>query len=187
VRAAGTKVAKTEGPVASRDRRDRPSRRGRGLLLAASLALASAAAATPTDPTLALTGAAAAGGAFGRMLRVEGSFHGDDLVQLAWPLQLLVRVSGGGTAYVRYDLSGGAVTGSAAALADGLQAGDVPGLLGQGTAAPDARVLFVGPGRLDVALPQAFPGGAAEAQLFVVYEGEAILSNPIPLAVGAAP
>jgi hypothetical protein len=170
--------------------RPRRARRGASLLLGAGLALAAAAAATPTDPTLALTAAAAAAGAQGtavRTLRIEGSFQADDLVQLAWPLQLLVRETTSGTSYVRYDLAGGAVTGTSAALADGLQAGEVPTLLQQGTPAPSARVLFLGLGRLDVALPSGFPGGPAEASLFVVDEGQTILSNAIPLAVEAAP
>jgi hypothetical protein len=189
---AGTELARSIGPVALVDLSPKPrrGRRGAALLLGASLALAAAAAATPTDPTLALTGATAAAGAAGtaaRMLRIEGSFQADDLVQLAYPLQLLVRETTTGTTYVRYDLSSGAVTGSSAALADGLQAGEVNALLGQGTAEPAARVLFLGLGRLDVALPPSFPGGPAEALLFVVDEGETILSNPIPLAVGAAP
>jgi hypothetical protein len=159
----------------------------RALLLSSSLALATAAAATPTDPTLLLTTAAAAAGTSTRTLRVEGSFQADDLVQLAYPIQLLVRETTTGTQYVRYDLSGGAVTGDSPALADGLQAGEAAVLLGQGTAAPTALVLFLGLGRLDVTLPTNFPGGPAEALLFVIDEGEVILSNPMPLGVGSPP
>jgi hypothetical protein len=160
-------------------------RRPRALLLAASAALASAAAATPTDPTLALTTASAATGTLTRTLRVEGAFQAEDLVQLAYPIQLLVRETTTGTSYVRYDLSGGAVTGTSAALADGLQAGEAEALLTQGTSAPSARVLFLGLGRLDVTLPTGFSSGPAEAVLFVLDAGEVILSNPMP--VGSAP
>jgi len=143
-----------------------------------------AALATPTDPTLILTAAASAAGDGGRVLRIDGSFHAQDLVQLAYPLQVLVRM---GTAYVRFDLADGAVTGSAPELADGLQAGEAQGLLGAGTPAPDARVLFLGLGRLEMALPASFPAGAAEAQLFVIDEGEAILSNALPVVLEASP
>jgi hypothetical protein len=68
-----------------------------------------------------------------------------------------------------------------------IQAGEAQGLLGAGTPAPDARVLFFGLGRLEVALPASFPAGAAEAQLFVIDEGETILSDPLPVLLEASP
>lgn len=146
--------------------------------------LASAAYGTPTDPTLVLTAAAGATGALHRVVRIDGSFHAQDLVQLSYPLQVLVRI---GTQYVRYDLSAGAVSGTAAELADGLQADEAAGLLGKGAPAPGARILFLGLGRIEVALPASFPAGAGEAQLFVIDEGTVVLSNPLPVAVGSAP
>jgi len=154
--------------------------------LAATLACCAGAPAlaTPTDPTLVLTAAASAAGGAGRVLRVDGSFHAQDLVQLAYPLQVLVRA---GTLYVRFDLSDGAVIGSAPQLADGLQADEAEALLDEGAPAPDARVLFLGLGRLELALPASFPAGPAEAQLFVIDEGEAILSNPLPVVLEVSP
>jgi hypothetical protein len=146
--------------------------------------LTSPALATPTDPTLVLTAAAAATGTGHRVVRIDGSFHAQDLVQLAYPLQILVRV---GTQYVRYDLSAGAVSGVAAELADGLQADEAEALLGEGAPAAGARVLFLGLGRLEVALPASFPAGSGEAQLFVIDEGEVVLSNALPVAVGSPP
>jgi hypothetical protein len=146
--------------------------------------LAEAALATPTDPTLALTAADFAGGAIHRVVRVDGSFQAQDLVQLAYPLQVLIHA---GASYVRYDLSAGAFTGTAAELADGLQAGEAPGLLTKGTAADDAQVLFLGLGRLEVSLPAAFPSGPAAVQMFVIDEGETVLSNALPVSIGAAP
>jgi len=49
-----------------------------------------------------------------------------------------------------------------------------------------ARVLFLGERRIDVWLPAAFAPAAAEVQLFIVYEGDPILSNPAPLEEGGA-
>jgi hypothetical protein len=156
----------------------------RTLLVAAAALCASSALATPTDPTLVLTGAASATGDFARVVRVDGSFHAQDLVQIAYPLQLLVHA---GATYVRFDLANGAVSGVAPALADGLQAGEAEALLAQGTPAPAARLLALGLGRLEVTLPASFPAGAAEVQLFVIDEQEAVLSNALPVAIGAAP
>jgi hypothetical protein len=145
------------------------------------------ARATPTDPTLALTRALAAAGESHRLVRVEGSFHAEDLIQLAYPLQVLIRETTSGTAYVRYDLSGSAATGVAPELADGLQADEAEGLLAQGGPAPAARVTFLGLGRIDLLLPASFPGGPAEVQLFVIDEGEPVLSNALPLTLEVAP
>jgi hypothetical protein len=159
----------------------------RAALLVGAFCLAPRALATPTDPTLALTSASAATGALHRAVRVDGSFHAQDLMQIAYPLQLLIRETSAGTGYLRYDLPGTAVTGTSAALADGLQAGEAQALLAGGAPAPGAEVLFLGLGRLEVLLPASFPAGPAEVQLFVIDEGETILSNPLPIVVEDAP
>jgi hypothetical protein len=154
-------------------------------LAAAALALALPSWGTLTDPTLALVDATSHGDSGPRLLRLDGSFQALDMVQLAWPLQILVRETTVGTGYVRFDVVNGPVTGIAAALADGLDAVDVPGLLAGGTPAADGEVVFLGVTRLEVLLPVSFPAGPAEVQLFVVDEGEAVLSNPLPLDVGS--
>ena len=163
----------------------------RASLLAAlgAICLAPAVLATPTDPTLVLTKASAATGAFHRVVRVDGSFHAQDLAQLAYPLQVLIRETATGTGYLRFDLGdgGAAVTGTAAALADGLQADEAAALAGAGTPEAGAQVLFLGLDRLEVTLPDGFPAGPAEIQLFVIDEGEPILSNTLPLVLEAAP
>ena len=157
------------------------------LICAGAICLTPAAFATPTDPTLVLTNASTATGALHRVVRADGSFHAQDLVQLAYPLQLLIRETTTGTGYLRFDLPGAAAAGSAAELADGLQADEAEALLASGTFAPGARVLFLGLGRLEVLLPEDFPAGPAEIQLFVIDEGEAILSNALPIELEAAP
>ena len=161
----------------------------RAALLAAlgAICLAPAAFATPTDPTLVLVHASAVAGDSHRVVRADGSFHAQDLAQLAYPLQILIRETTTGTGYLRFDLGGGgaAVTGSAAALADGLQADEAEALLAGGAPAAGAGVLFLGLGRLEVTLPAGFPAGPAEIQLFVIDEGQPILSNALPLALEA--
>jgi hypothetical protein len=168
----------------------RRSKRRASLLAAlGAICLAPAARATPTDPTLVLTKASAATGALHRVVRADGSFHAQDLAQIAYPLQILIRETTTGTGYLRFDLGdgGAAVTGTAAALADGLQAGEAAALLGGGAPAAGAEVVFLGLGRLEVTLPAGFPDGPAEIQLFVIDEGEPFLSNVMPLVLEAAP
>ncbi len=153
------------------------------LVVAATVPTANA---TGTDPELALHSAVAQTGTTVRVVRLMGYFPADDLVQIPYPLQVVVHEAGGGQ-YVRYDLSGAAVSGMAPALADGLDAADALALLGEGAPSPDATVLFLGNSRIEVRLPASFPTGGAVAQLFVLYKGEAILSNPLTFGVEAGP
>ena len=159
-------------------------RRWSGVLALASCIAAGAtgpARAAITDPDLALTAAHVEVGATVRVVSLEGLFPVEDQVQLPVPLQILVR---SGTQYVRYDAADGVFTGVAPELADGLQAGEVPGLLAQGAPAAQARVLLLVPGRIDVLLPPSFPSGSAEVQLFVLDEDEGILSNALGVEIG---
>ena len=61
-----------------------------GIGLALLLTLASSGSATPTDPFLALRAATVLASS-SPLLRVEGSFHAEDLAQVPFPLQILVR------------------------------------------------------------------------------------------------
>jgi len=154
--------------------------------LAALSAAVPIATGTGTDPTLALTRVSVEAGSSARAVRLEGEFPADDLVQLAYPLQILIRETGPAARYVRYDTSAGVVTGVAPELFDGLAPDEAVALLGQGSPSPDAKILFLGGGRIEVLLPEAFPDGGAEVQLYVVEAGEPILSNPLPFAVSGA-
>ena len=163
----------------------RPIRLHRSCIAALCLFLmgSAVALASQTDPFLELQEARAISGPTRSVVQLTASFPDQDLVQLAYPLQVLIRVVGAGDDYVRYDLSAGAFVGSSPDLRDGLSADEALALLDEGTAVMDARVTLVGPGRIELQLPQAFPEGAAEAQLFVENEGEAILSNAVPLTI----
>ncbi len=154
------------------------------LLLA--LAVSFPAGAISTDPVLILTRVTADVGAASRIVRLEGVLPAEDLVQLPFPLHVLIRETQLGTGYVRYDLSNGAVSGSSATLLDGLDPSDVAALVLEGSPAPDARVVLLARERIEVLLPGAFPSGSAEAILFTIHEGETILSNPVSFEIEAA-
>ena len=160
-----------------------------GLMLVVGWGLLPAASAGPTDPALAVTDvrAISAGVAW---LQIEGVLPGEDLAHVAYPLQVLVRDLATGTRYVRFEMGGPVVTGDDPALADGLDPGDVVGLLAGGAPALDADVLFLDAGRVDVLLPGVFPAGAAEVQLFVLEPGDTqpVLSNAFVVQIpGGAP
>jgi hypothetical protein len=149
-------------------------------LLAVSLILgASDARATQTDPVLEILAAYAVTSTAGTTLQLDASFPAADLVEKSAFVHVLVRdLSGAGTRYARFALGGTAVGGDAPALADGLDPADVAGLLASGSPLAGARVLQISPGRIEVWLPADFALGAAEVSLFVVYEGDPLLSNP---------
>jgi len=155
-------------------------------VLAALCAVVPIASGTGTDPALALTGVSVEVGATACVVRLEGDFLEDDLVQLAYPLQILIRETALGASYVRYDTSLGAFTDVAPELLDGLAPEEALALLGKGSPSPDATIVFLGSGRIELLLPASFPAGGAEVQLFVVDTGQVILSNPLPFSVSGA-
>ena len=156
------------------------------LIAACLLLVPSIGAGASTDPVLALAGDQAEVGDSARLVRLEGVFPAQDLVQQAFPLQILLRETTTGSGYVRYDLSGAAFTGSAPEIADGLDPAEAAALLNQGSPAPDAEVVLLARDRIEVLLPIAFSSGPAEAQLFVIDADAPILSNPMPFSVGGA-
>src|SRR5215475_7094632 len=60
-------------------------------------------------------------------VEVQGSFNFEDVVQGVFPAGAVVFQ---GTSFARFDQAGGVVAGSAQLLADGLDAAEVPALLG---------------------------------------------------------
>ena len=154
------------------------------IMLVAMCVASPPATAISTDPVLILTRVTADAGASRRLVKLEGVLPAEDLIQVPFPLHILVRRAGG-SEYVRYDVSNEAVSGSAAALLDGLDPGDVAALLLEGSPAPDARVVMLARDRIEVLLPDSFPSGTAEAVLFTVHEGSPILSNAVSFKVEA--
>lgn len=159
------------------------------LVLAAGGLASPRARATQTDPVLEIASARAVIGDAGTLVQIDAVFPAADLVQRAVPLQVLVRDLASGTHYARFAVGDSSVVaGDAASLANGLDPGDVAGLLASGAPLPGARLLAMGTDRLELLLPPGFDATSAEVQLFIVYEGDPILSNPAPLASeGAIP
>ncbi len=145
--------------------------------------------ATQTDPVLEITSARGIATSSGTLVQLDATFPADDMLQQFVPVQVLIRdLASGGSHYVRIALGDAAVSGVDPALADGLDPGDVAALLASGTPLAGARLLFVAPGRVEFVLPSDFPIAAAEVQIFLVYQGDPLLSNPAPLVVeGATP
>jgi hypothetical protein len=156
-----------------------------GLALAIGL-LATSALASPTDPVLVLDAARSAAGTAGSWVRVDGVLPGDDLVQVAYPLQLVIQEQGTNPRFVRYDLSGGIVEGQSGLLDDGLDPTEAAALLLVGSAAADGAITGLGTGRIEVMLPTGFPSGPAQAQLFVLDDEGAIVSNAIDFTIAGA-
>jgi hypothetical protein len=155
---------------------------------AATCAWNPGARATQTDPVLEITRALGVTATGGTLVQLDATFPADDMLQQDVPVQILVRdLASGGTHYVRIALGGAAVSGVDPALADGLDAVDVPALLASGTPLAGARVLYVAPGRVEFVLPPGVSVASTEVQLFLVYEGDPLLSNPAPLLDGATP
>jgi hypothetical protein len=150
------------------------------LLLEPALLLASI-----TDPDLFLQDARASSGSARSSVQLTGMFPEAALVQIAYPLQVLIHDAN--DFYVRYDLPNGASQGNSALLQGGLTPSEAILLLSEaGTPAPDAQVIFVGAGRIEVLLPTSFPIGDAQAQLFFVdAEEDAVVSNPLSLVIPA--
>ena len=141
------------------------------------------AAASQTDPYLALTAGSVQSAAGVRVIRLEGSFHAGDLIQLEYPLQVLVREKSGAS-YVRYDLADDAVwVGSEPMLTNGLEPYEAEALLSNGSPGVGGRLLLLAEDRMELQLPDSFPSGPAEALLYVMYEGLPVLSNAVLLQI----
>lgn len=150
---------------------------GSALLLAGRAPTAGAAI---TAVEISLTSVQAFAGSQALLLRFEGAILGSSLVQVDYPLHLVVFEPAGGR-YVRYDVSTGAVSGTAPQLLDGATSQESLDLLSEGTPLAGARVVFVGEGRVDVLLPAGALAGPLDAYAFAFYRGAALLSNTLPV------
>lgn len=143
------------------------------------------AAAAITAPALVLYSADATAGEGGTLIRLRGQVPEADLVQQAIEIHVLVRELRTGTRFVAFSLPFGGFEGVDPTLADGVDADGVFSLLAAMHPSPTARILELAPDRIELEVPADFPSGRAEALLFLVYEGEPILSNPVYFNVEA--
>lgn len=138
-------------------------------------AVSSVALASPTSPTLLIDEASVIELGGKRQLHLEGSFHYDDLVQVAYPFKLLVYTAAG--EYACYDLSGGTATGQETYLVDGLDADEAPLLMPCPGKKAKVGVVSMAPNAIDFRLPDDLPHAPLTVQIFVEDQGRIVFSN----------
>jgi hypothetical protein len=131
-----------------------------------------------TSPTLVLSAAHGGAAAAGRAAAFEGSFDFANAVQANYPLNLVVFQ---GTTFVRYPVTGVAVTGTSAALADGvLDATEVAAFDAEGAPVdPGVRIVTIASATIRVVLPATFGPGPATGVLYTILIDGTVLSNAI--------
>lgn len=145
-----------------------------GLALVGALVLGSEARATLTFPALAIEEVTATPGAKGMLVRINGTFPFEDMVQLPYPLQVFIHQ---GERFVCYQLPWGVLAGKDEIFEDGLSEEAVARIAQVAKPDKHAKVVQVSDSQIRVQLPDDFPEGTAEVQLFVMYEGAPIFSN----------
>lgn len=148
--------------------------------------LPSPARAAITAPALEIVQVQTARAPSGVWARFDGSFPTEDLVQSPLAIQILVRSLAKGADFIRFELSVGVFEGTSDTLLDGLSVGDIDSVVAASRPSTTARLLGLASNRIEVLLPPEFPAGAAEAQLFLLYRGERLLSNPMSFVVPEA-
>jgi len=128
------------------------------------------AGAGSTDPTLAIGQLVARPVGGGALVEVLGEFGFDDVVQVDYPLTLVVYR---GTSFARYPVGTPAVAGTFAALGDGLAVSEIAALEATGSASPTVEIVSLEPNRIVVSLPAALSSaGSITAVLYVEVIGE---------------
>ena len=140
--------------------------------------LTSPATAAVTSVELSLSSVRAIVGTQATLLRFEGGILGDALVQLRYPLQLLVWERDSGR-YVRFEVALDAFYGNAPQLSDGMTSSEAALLLWEGLPLRGTRVVHVGPERVDVLLPHGVLSGPVDAAAIAPYAGDVLVSNSV--------
>jgi len=140
------------------------------------LGMAGAARAGGSSPLLTLGSAdayASSSGAKG--VEARGSFNFEDVLEGTFPAGIVVYQ---GTHFVRFDQAGAVVEGTSPLLSDGLDATEVPTLVGGGgPAGAPAGLVQLRVDRVTVVLPPTFGAGTASVALYAVYENTGYASN----------
>lgn len=155
------------------------------LLLAAAVALACSAGtarAGSTDPVLVIGQATASGGSPLRLVDLLGSWGFDDVMQIDYPLNVVVSQ---GTSFVRYPVGDVPVAGTFAGLADGLAAGEIASLEAAGSPTTDAQILRLAQHEMTLALPATFAAGDVSIVLYTTVTGEGTFLSNTAQASGA--
>jgi len=138
-----------------------------------------------TDPVLALGYARADRVGTGAVLQATAIFGFDDLVQVSYPLTLVVYQ---GTTFTRFTANAPVQSGTFAGLADGLGSSELSALEAAGAAEPDAQWLGFEPNRLSVSLPSQFTDGQISVVLYIRLPGEdPVVSNTLTASLVTLP
>ena len=135
-----------------------------------------------TDPVLVIGEARAGGGSPSRVVELLGAWGFDDILQVTYPLQVVVSQ---GTAFVRYPVGDAPVAGTFAGLADGLTAGELTAFQAAGSLATGASILRLNTHEMTLALPDTFDPGPVDVVLYVTLPGEGTFLSNTAEAVGA--
>jgi hypothetical protein len=145
------------------------------IAVAWTIATALPAWAGSTDPVLVIGQAVANGGSPSRVVDLLGSWGFDDVLQIDYPLNIVVSQ---GTSFVRYPVGDMPVAGTFAGLADGLATGEIAALEATGSPTTDALILRLALHEITLALPATFAPGTVDVILYTSLPGEGtFLSN----------
>ncbi|MEM9175083.1 MAG: hypothetical protein AAGC67_07595 [Myxococcota bacterium] len=152
------------------------------LLLSSPALFGSAPArAAGTEPPLAIVKAEAARGESHGWLRLEGTFPSGDLIQQAYPIEVVVREIGDDDGFLWFRPPHETLSGQSTFTA--LGAAWLETLAVEGGEDPNSRVLHFGPRSIELQLGPDFSASEGEAVFVVVYEDEPVFSNPMRFVV----
>jgi hypothetical protein len=119
-----------------------------------------------TDPTLAVGRVTATPSGSGSVVDVLGNWEFDALMQVEFPLTLVVSQ---GEKFVRIPLTGqGGESGNLAELADGLDSLEIAALEAAALPGAGASVIRIEPHRITVAVPPVIGDGTVSVEIYVV-------------------
>lgn len=158
--------------------------------MAAALSLAAGAVsptrlhAGATDPTLAIGQVRAQPAGSAALVEVTGMFGFDDVVQVTYPLSLVLHHD---SSFVRYPIGSTAESGTLAQLGDGLAISEIAALESAGSPEASAEIVRIEPSRIVVSVPASLANaGTLTALLYVVLPGEgSFISNSVTVAIVA--
>lgn len=150
-------------------------------LFALGLAAATAAQAGSTDPVLVIGQATASGGSPSRIVDLLGSWGFEDLMQIDYPLNVVVSQ---GTSFVRYSVGDAAVAGTFAGLDNGLTIAEIPSLEAAGAPTSAASIARLALHEMTLTLPDTFAAGSVNVVLYVSLPGEGTFLSNTALAPG---
>jgi hypothetical protein len=134
-----------------------------------------------TDPVLVI-GQATASGSPARIVDLLGAWGFDDVMQIDYPLNVVVRQ---GTSFVRFPVGDAPVAGTFAGLSDGLTTAEIGALEAAGSPSSDAAIVRLAAHEMTLALPASFAAGSVEIVLYTTVPGEGVFLSNAAEAPGA--